>query len=116
MRSPCAQTAIELFDQPMTLPGPTGEQSLLYQYGRGVFVCISPWNSPIAIFIGQVTAALASGNTVIAKPATQTPLMAMRCIQLLHQAGIPQDVLQFLPGDGASIGEHLLSDNRIALE
>lgn len=109
-----AQVAIELFAQPLILPGPTGENNQFYQYGRGVFICISPWNFPIAIFIGQITAALVSGNTVIAKPASQTPLTAMRCIQLLHQAGIPKDVLQFLPGDGASIGEHLLSDNRIA--
>lgn len=109
-----AQSAIELFEQPLNLPGPTGEKNQLHQYGRGVFVCISPWNFPIAIFIGQVTAALASGNTVIAKPATQTPLTAMRCIELLHQAGIPEHVLQFLPGDGASIGKHLLSDSRIA--
>ena len=109
-----AHTAIELFEQPLTLPGPTGEKNQLHQYGRGVFVCISPWNFPLAIFIGQVTAALASGNTVIAKPATQTSLTAMRVIQLLHQAGIPKHVLQFLPGDGASIGQYLLSDNRIA--
>ncbi|OQK18230.1 integrase [Methyloprofundus sedimenti] len=109
-----AQSAQELFAQPLTLPGPTGEQNLLYQYGRGVFVCISPWNFPIAIFIGQVTAALASGNTVIAKPAKQTPLIAMRCIQLLHQAGIPKDVLHFLPGDGVTVGRYLLSDQRIS--
>ena len=69
---------------------------------------------PIAIFMGQITAALASGNTVIAKPARQTPLIAMRCIQLLHQAGIPEDVLHFLPGDGAAIGQHLLADHRIS--
>lgn len=109
-----AQSAIELFEQPLTLNGPTGETNQLYHYGRGVFVCISPWNFPIAIFMGQITAALASGNTVIAKPASQTPLAAMRCIQLLHQAGIPEDVLQFVPGDGVSIGKYLLSDNRIA--
>ena len=109
-----ALTAIESFEQPITLPGPTGEKNELYQYGRGVFVCISPWNFPIAIFIGQITAALASGNTVIAKPATQTSLSAMRCIELLHQAGIPKDVLLFLPGDGAKIGKHLLSDSRIS--
>lgn len=109
-----AQSAIEQFGQPLLLPGPTGEKNQLYQYGRGVFVCISPWNFPMAIFIGQITAALVSGNTVIAKPATQTSLTAMRCIQLLHQAGIPNDVLQFLPGDGASIGQHLFTDNRIA--
>jgi RHH-type proline utilization regulon transcriptional repressor/proline dehydrogenase/delta 1-pyrroline-5-carboxylate dehydrogenase len=109
-----AITAIESFEHPITLPGPTGEKNQLYQYGRGIFVCISPWNFPIAIFIGQITAALASGNTVIAKPATQTSLSAMRCIELLHQAGIPKDVLLFLPGDGANIGKHLLSDSRIA--
>ena len=109
-----AKSAIELFEQPMALSGPTGESNQLYQYGRGIFVCISPWNFPIAIFIGQITAALVSGNTVIAKPATQTPLTAMLCIQLLHQAGIPKDALQFLPGDGASIGQYLLSDSRIA--
>ena len=107
-------SAVGLFNQPMNLTGSTGETNQLYQYGRGVFVCISPWNFPIAIFIGQITAALVSGNTVIAKPARQTPLSAMRCIQLLHQAGIPEDVLQFLPGDGAHIGNQLLSDKRIS--
>lgn len=109
-----AQSAQELFAYPVTLPGPTGEHNLLYSCGRGVFACISPWNFPIAIFMGQVTAALASGNTVIAKPAKQTPLIAMRCIQLLHQAGFPEDVLHFLPGDGAAVGRHLLSDDHIA--
>jgi RHH-type proline utilization regulon transcriptional repressor/proline dehydrogenase/delta 1-pyrroline-5-carboxylate dehydrogenase len=84
-----AQSAVELFSDPIKLPNFTGEENLLYHYGRGVFACISPWNFPIAIFIGQITAALAAGNTVIAKPATQTTLTAMRCIQLLHQAGIP---------------------------
>jgi RHH-type proline utilization regulon transcriptional repressor/proline dehydrogenase/delta 1-pyrroline-5-carboxylate dehydrogenase len=86
----------------------------LYYYGRGVFVCISPWNFPLAIFVGQIAAALAAGNTVIAKPASQTPLTAMRCVQLLHQAGIPGEVLQFLPGDGATVGQQLLQDSRIA--
>lgn len=109
-----AQAAIELSDHPQALPGPTGELNQLFQYGRGTFVCISPWNFPVAIFIGQVSAALVSGNSVIAKPAAQTSITAMRCIQLLHQAGVPTDVLQFLPGDGAGIGRHLLADNRIA--
>ena len=109
-----AYSAVELFAHPIDLPGPTGEENQLYQYGRGIFVCISPWNFPIAIFIGQIAAALASGNTVIAKPAKQTPLIAIRCIQLLHQAGIPKDVLHFLPGDGAEIGKNLLADKRIA--
>lgn len=109
-----AQSAQDFLTQPLILPGPTGEENLLYQYGRGVFVCISPWNFPVAIFMGQVTAALASGNTVIAKPANQTSLSAMRCIQLLHQAGIPEDVLHFLPGDGASISQYLLTDQRVS--
>ncbi|HEY8035884.1 MAG TPA: bifunctional proline dehydrogenase/L-glutamate gamma-semialdehyde dehydrogenase PutA [Methylobacter sp.] len=109
-----AQSALELFNGPIKLPGPTGEENWLYHYGRGVYVCISPWNFPIAIFIGQIAAALAAGNTVIAKPASQTALTAMRCIQLLHQAGIPKSVLQFLPVGGSLSGEHLLPDPRVA--
>ncbi len=109
-----AQQAQEKFAQPISMSGPTGEDNRLFQYGRGVFVCISPWNFPIAIFIGQISAALVSGNTVIAKPAQQTPLVAMRCIQLLHQAGIPHDVLHLLPGEGAVVGQYLLNDPRIA--
>ncbi|MEM6623473.1 MAG: bifunctional proline dehydrogenase/L-glutamate gamma-semialdehyde dehydrogenase PutA [Pseudomonadota bacterium] len=80
---------------------------------RGVFVCISPWNFPLAIFTGQISAALVTGNAVIAKPAEQTPLIATRAIQLLHQAGVPSDVLQCLPGDGAAIGAALTADPRI---
>ena len=109
-----AQSALDLFSGPIRLPGPTGEENQLYYYGRGVYVCISPWNFPIAIFIGQIAAALAAGNTVIAKPASQTALTAMRCIQLLHQAGIPASVLQFLPVGGSLFGEHLLPDPRVA--
>jgi len=109
-----AQLAVELFAKPISLFGPTGEQNQLYQYGRGTFFCISPWNFPVAIFMGQITAALVSGNTVIAKPAKQTSLVAMRCIQLLHQAGIPEDVLHFLPGDGAYVGRYLLADPRLS--
>ena len=109
-----AQSALELFEAPVKLPGPTGEENLLFHYGRGVFACISPWNFPIAIFIGQITAALAAGNTVIAKPATQTTLTAMRCVELLHQAGIPKTVLQFLPANGSLIGQYLLPDPRVA--
>ncbi len=109
-----AQSALELFSEPIKLPGPVGEENLLYQYGRGVFICISPWNFPIAIFTGQVTAALAAGNTVIAKPATQTTLTAMRCVEILHQAGIPKTVLQFLPASGAAAGKYLLTDPRCA--
>jgi RHH-type transcriptional regulator, proline utilization regulon repressor / proline dehydrogenase / delta 1-pyrroline-5-carboxylate dehydrogenase len=109
-----AQSALELFAAPVVLPGPTGEENLLYHYGRGVFACISPWNFPIAIFTGQIAAALAAGNTVIAKPATQTTLTAMCCIQLLHQAGIPKAVLQFLPASGSLIGDYLLPDPRLS--
>lgn len=109
-----AQQAVMQFDPPITLPGPTGELNTLSYTGRGVFVCISPWNFPVAIFIGQIAAALAAGNAVIAKPSEQTSLTAFCCIKLLHEAGIPESVLHFLPGSGAAIGEQLLSDFRIA--
>ena len=99
---------------PMALPGPTGESNQLQLGGRGVFVCISPWNFPQAIFLGQVAAALAAGNTVIAKPAEQTNLIGFAAVQLLHEAGIPQDVLQYLPGDGATVGAALTRDPRVA--
>jgi RHH-type proline utilization regulon transcriptional repressor/proline dehydrogenase/delta 1-pyrroline-5-carboxylate dehydrogenase len=109
-----ARSALALFSNPVKLPGPTGEENRLYHYGRGVIACISPWNFPIAIFIGQITAALAAGSTVIAKPASQTTLTAMRCVQLLHQAGIPESVLQFLPASGSMAGQFLLPDSRVA--
>ncbi|WP_052216278.1 bifunctional proline dehydrogenase/L-glutamate gamma-semialdehyde dehydrogenase PutA [Sphingomonas sp. ERG5] len=82
------------------LPGPTGESNTLTLHGRGVIAAISPWNFPLAIFTGQIAAALAAGNSVVAKPAGQTPLIAARAVELLHQAGIPGDVLNLLPGDG----------------
>lgn len=109
-----AASALELFQQPIKLPGPVGEKNDLRYYGRGVFICISPWNFPIAIFTGQIAAALAAGNTVIAKPAERTALTAMACTRILHQAGIPESVLHFLPGKGSEIGAHLLTDLRIA--
>ncbi|WP_374358218.1 bifunctional proline dehydrogenase/L-glutamate gamma-semialdehyde dehydrogenase PutA [Thermomonas sp.] len=99
---------------PIALPGPTGESNQLQLGGRGVFVCISPWNFPLAIFLGQIAAALAAGNTVIAKPAEQTNLIGFAAVQLLHEAGIPQDVLQYLPGDGATVGAALTRDPRVA--
>jgi len=102
------------FSEPRPLPGPTGEKNEISLHGRGVFACIAPWNFPLAIFTGQVAAALASGNSVIAKPAEQTPLVAFEAVKLLHAAGVPGDVLQFLPGDGAAIGKVLLSDQRLA--
>jgi RHH-type proline utilization regulon transcriptional repressor/proline dehydrogenase/delta 1-pyrroline-5-carboxylate dehydrogenase len=102
------------FGQPRRMPGPTGESNELSLHGRGVFVCISPWNFPLAIFTGQVAAALAAGNSVIAKPAEQTPLVAAQAVRLLLQAGIPGDVLHFLPGDGAIVGARAVGDRRVA--
>lgn len=100
--------------RPQELPGPTGESNVLTLHGRGVFVCISPWNFPLAIFCGQVAAALVTGNSVIAKPASQTPLVAMEAVQLLHKAGVPGNVLQLLPGSGTVVGNRLVTDPRIA--
>ncbi len=100
------------FAGPMVLPGPTGERNTLALRGRGVFGCISPWNFPLAIFIGQVAAALAAGNSVIAKPAAQTPVTAFLAVSLLHQAGVPGNVLHLLPG-GGSVGAALTRDPRI---
>ncbi len=103
-----------LFGSPEGLPGPTGESNHLSLHGRGPFVCISPWNFPLAIFTGQVAAALVAGNPVLAKPAEQTTLIAERAVRLFHQAGVPRAVLQLLPGDGASVGARLVADPRIA--
>ncbi|MCZ6687582.1 MAG: bifunctional proline dehydrogenase/L-glutamate gamma-semialdehyde dehydrogenase PutA [Gammaproteobacteria bacterium] len=102
------------FSEAVSLPGPTGESNHLLLHGRGVFVCISPWNFPLAIFTGQVAAALAAGNTVLAKPAAQTSLVAAKAVELLHEAGIPGNVLHFLPGAGAVIGAAAVSDQRVA--
>jgi len=101
------------FAEPIRLPGPTGERNEISLHGRGVFVCISPWNFPLAIFTGQVTAALVAGNAVIAKPAEQTPLIAAFAVRLLHEAGVPGDVLHLLPGDGR-VGAALVGDPRVA--
>ena len=94
---------------PRTLPGPTGEANTLRLGGRGVFVCISPWNFPLAIFAGQVVAALVAGNAVAAKPAEQTPVVAQRCVELLHAAGVPRDALVLLPGPGETVGAALVA-------
>jgi RHH-type proline utilization regulon transcriptional repressor/proline dehydrogenase/delta 1-pyrroline-5-carboxylate dehydrogenase len=95
------------------LSGPTGELNQHGLHGRGVFLAISPWNFPLAIFTGQVAAALVTGNSVIAKPAPQTPLIAAEAVRLLHQAGVPKEVLVLLPG-GAELGRQLVADGRIA--
>ncbi len=96
------------------LPGPTGEHNELRLAGRGVFVCISPWNFPLAIFTGQVVAALVAGNTVAAKPAEQTPAVAARMVALLHAAGVPADALVLLHGPGETVGAALVADARCA--
>jgi len=107
-----ANEARRLFAEPVYLQGVTGETNELSLEGRGTFLCISPWNFPLAIFTGQVAAALGSGNTVIAKPAQQTPLTAFAAVKLFHEAGIPGDVLQLLPGDG-NLGAQIVADSRI---
>lgn len=109
-----ALRAVEEFEQPTDLPGPTGEANQIMLGGRGVFLCISPWNFPIAIFTGQVTAALVAGNAVIAKPAEQTSLVAAWTVRLMHEAGVPEDVLHLIPGTGETVGAALVRDPRIA--
>ncbi len=99
---------------PLELIGPTGEFNQLALYPRGTVICISPWNFPLAIFMGQIVAALVCGNSVIAKPAEQTPLIAAYAVKLMHEAGIPVDALQLLPGHGETVGAKLVADHRIA--
>ncbi|MBX9727127.1 MAG: L-glutamate gamma-semialdehyde dehydrogenase, partial [Rickettsiales bacterium] len=96
------------------MPGPTGESNILTLHGRGVFVCISPWNFPLAIFIGQVAAALVCGNSVVAKPAEQTPAIAAAAVALLHEAGVPNHVLQLVCGDGETVGAALVAAPQVA--
>jgi RHH-type proline utilization regulon transcriptional repressor/proline dehydrogenase/delta 1-pyrroline-5-carboxylate dehydrogenase len=100
-----AVRAREQFAAPRRLQGPTGESNELSLHGRGVFACISPWNFPLAIFAGQVTAALAAGNTVVAKPAEPTPLIAARFVNLLHEAGVPREAVHLVPAPGRLFGE-----------
>ncbi len=109
-----AQLAREQFAEASVMTSITGERNELRLHGRGVFACISPWNFPVAIFTGQVVAALAAGNAVIAKPASLTPLSGFKVVELLHEAGVPLDVLHFIPGEGSEIGDALIGDRRIA--
>ena len=99
-----ASEARRQFTKPLPLPGPTGEQNELRLHGRGVIAAISPWNFPLAIFTGLTSAPLAAGNAVITKPAGQTPLIAALAVELMHQAGIPRDVVQLAPGSGRVVG------------
>ena len=104
-----AGEATQHFGAPQKLPGPSGETNHLSLCGRGVFVCISPWNFPLAIFAGQIAAALAAGNTVLAKPAEQTSLVAFEAVKLFQRAGLPKDVLHLLPGGGEDVGAALVA-------
>ena len=113
----CRYYAVEVrekFVNPVLLPGPTGETNELSLHGRGVFVCISPWNFPLAIFIGQVAAAYAAGNAVIAKPAEQTPLIASAAVRVLLHAGMANDAIALMPGAGETVGAALVADERVA--
>jgi len=101
------------FGAPTELAGPAGETNTLELHGRGVFVCISPWNFPLAIFTGQVAAALAAGNAVIAKPAEQTPLIAAEAVKLYHKAGVPTEVLHLICGKGETVGAALTSHQEL---
>jgi RHH-type transcriptional regulator, proline utilization regulon repressor / proline dehydrogenase / delta 1-pyrroline-5-carboxylate dehydrogenase len=100
--------------QPIAMPGPTGESNELRLKARGVWVCISPWNFPLAIFMGQVAAALATGNTVLAKPAEQTPGVALEAVKLMHAAGVPEGALQLCHGPGETVGAYLVALEGIA--
>lgn len=101
------------WERGVELPGPTGETNQLWLRGRGVLLCISPWNFPLAIFVGQVSAALAAGNVVLAKPASHTPLIAHLAVQIFYRAGIPAQALYFLPVEGARVGRLLIDDARV---
>jgi RHH-type proline utilization regulon transcriptional repressor/proline dehydrogenase/delta 1-pyrroline-5-carboxylate dehydrogenase len=102
------------FEKPKALSGPAGERNELRLHGRGVFACISPWNFPLAIFTGQLAAALAAGNTVVAKPAEQTPRIAFKAVSILRDAGIPAHVVTCVHGEGGTVGAALVADPRIA--
>ncbi len=109
-----AMLARRHFCAPQDLPGPTGESNQLSLHARGVFACISPWNFPLAIFTGQIAAAFAAGNAVVAKPAEQTPLIAAAAVRLLHEAGMPHAALALLPGRGETLGAMLVADARVS--
>jgi RHH-type proline utilization regulon transcriptional repressor/proline dehydrogenase/delta 1-pyrroline-5-carboxylate dehydrogenase len=109
-----AHLAEKQFAAPEMLKGPAGETNSLELRGRGVFVCISPWNFPLAIFTGQIAAALAAGNAVLAKPAEQTPLIAAEAVKLFYKAGLDPDLLALLPGDGATVGAALVAHGAIS--
>ena len=108
-----ANQARLLLNDPVQLPSPTGELNSLSYHARGVFVCIAPWNFPLAIFLGQALAALVTGNTVLVKPAHQTPRIGLFAVELAHKAGVPKDVFQFIHAKGSTISDCLLNDHRV---
>lgn len=108
-----AAQAEKMLSREDVLPGPTGEKNIYQLHGRGLFVCISPWNFPIAIFTGQIIAALVTGNVVIAKPSVNTSLVASKIIGLMHDAGIPKEVLYFLPCSGSVLSKEVLTNNGV---
>ena len=109
-----ASEARRQFTSPLPLPGPTGEQNELRLHGRGVIASISPWNFPLSIFTGLMSAPLAAGNAVIAKPAGQTPLIGALAVELMHQAGVPKDIVQLAPGSGRVVGGTLTAHPLLA--
>ncbi len=109
-----ANEALKIMSEAVVLPGSTGEHNQISMHPKGIFVCISPWNFPLAIYLGQVVAALVTGNTVIAKPAEPTPLIAAYAAELLYQAGVPKNAMQFLPGQGSKVGRALTESKEIA--
>jgi RHH-type transcriptional regulator, proline utilization regulon repressor / proline dehydrogenase / delta 1-pyrroline-5-carboxylate dehydrogenase len=109
-----AAQAVEQMSEPQVLPGFAGESNELLLQGRGVFLCVSPWNFPVAIFTGQIAAALVTGNCVLAKPSSLTTLTAQRVVSLLYQAGVPVSVLHYLPCDAEVLSASVLNDSRLA--
>ena len=108
-----AVQAEEKFEGRTRLPGPAGETNHISLHGRGVFACISPWNFPLAIFTGQITAALGAGNTVVAKPAEQAPIIAFEAVRIFQKAGLPAGALHLVPGRGETVGAKLTKDLRV---
>ena len=109
-----AQEARRILSCPESLEGPTGEINELSLHPRGVFLCIAPWNFPLAIFLGQMIAALVTGNTVLAKPATQTSLIATYVVKLAHEIGIPKEALHLVIAPGSLVGKTVIKDQRLA--
>lgn len=109
-----ANRAMEEFSEDLNLSGPIGESNKLVFEGRGVFLCIAPWNFPLAIFLGQISSALVAGNTVLAKPAESTTIIGYEIVKLMLSCGLPVEAIQYLPARGKLIGDHLLEHSKLA--